>query len=218
MRKVLLLVEGQTEETFVKRVINPYLSSKEIYIEPKIITTKRVKRGPDFKGGVPHYGRVKTQILRLLNDTSAHIVSTMIDYYGLPNDFPGKVNQSGRNAIERVDHLEKQLGKDIDHRKFYPYYSLHEFEALLYCSPRTIAETMINLKAEPELIAIRNAFTSPEEINDNPETAPSKRLKRIFPIYQKPLYGSLISTRIGLDTIRSECPHFNAWLTYIEAP
>jgi hypothetical protein len=217
MKKVLILVEGPTEETFVKRVLNPHLSGIDLYIEPKIITTKLVKRGSNFKGGVPHYSKVKPQIQRLLKDTSAIIVSTMIDYYGLPEDFPGKINLQGRNSQERVINLEKCLSKDIDQSRFLPYYSLHEFEALLYSSPRIIAQTMLKPLTEHTIVSIRNNFNNPEEINDNPETAPSKRLERIYPSYRKPLYGSLISSRIGLAVIRSECPHFNEWLQRIES-
>ncbi len=55
MKKVLILVEGQTEETFVKQVLSPYLNRFDIFIIPTIIVTKRVKIGADFKGGVPEY-------------------------------------------------------------------------------------------------------------------------------------------------------------------
>ena len=69
VRKVLILVEGQTEERFVKDVLQPHLWSREIHPEPKIVTTKVVKVGPQFKGGVSTFRKIETDILRLLGDS-----------------------------------------------------------------------------------------------------------------------------------------------------
>lgn len=216
VKKVLLLVEGQTEETFVKKVLNTHLQHSMIYVEPKIIYTKKVKRGNEFKGGVPEYSKVRKQLLRLLGDTSAHCVSTMIDYYALPQTFPGKQNIKGYTSLEKVEYLENEFNNDINHRNFLPYYSLHEFEALLFSHPSTIASTMLSHASEVTLQSIRNSFSTPEDINDNPLTCPSARLRHIFSNYSKPLFGSIISSRIGLDMIRTECPHFNSWIEAIE--
>ena len=79
MKKVLILVEGQTEETFVKQVLAPYLNRFDIFIIPTIIVTKRVKRGADFKGGVPEYPKVRNEILRLLSGSSATIITNLIE-------------------------------------------------------------------------------------------------------------------------------------------
>ncbi len=60
MRKVLILVEGQTEERFVKDVLQPYLWRVGVHAEPKIATTKRVKFGAHFKGGITDFRRSRT--------------------------------------------------------------------------------------------------------------------------------------------------------------
>ncbi len=52
----------------------------------------------------------------------------------------------------------------------------------------------------------------PEDINDDPSTAPSKRIRHAVPGYQKTLHGPLIAGAIGIDRIRSACPHFRAWI------
>jgi hypothetical protein len=216
LRKILLLVEGQTEETFVKNLPNPHLKAFGKFIEPKIIATKIVKRGDQFKGGVPSYDAVRRLIVRLLNDSSAILVGTFIDYYGLPNSFPGKQTVQGNTPIERVQYLEQKLREDIPDNRFLPYYSLHEFEAILFSRPSEIAKTLTNPAAEQELTRIRQQFPTPEDINDNAQTCPSARIKRLFPRYQKPLFGSLISQRIGLNQIRAECKHFGHWLSTLE--
>ena len=65
--------------------------------------------------------------------------------------------------------------------------------------------------------AIRDAFATPEEINDSPVTHPSKRVEALVPGYEKPLLGALAVLEIGLEAIRAECPHFREWLERLEA-
>jgi len=67
-----------------------------------------------------------------------------------------------------------------------------------------------------KLERIKRSFANPEEINDNPETAPSKRILKIFSGYQKVLHGPTIAKRIGIENIRTECPHFHEWLDWLE--
>ena len=69
---------------------------------------------------------------------------------------------------------------------------------------------------ETEFQKIRDEFETPEEINDSPETAPSKRVEDLVPGYEKPLLGTLAVLEIGLPQIRVECPHFSSWLERLE--
>jgi hypothetical protein len=59
---------------------------------------------------------------------------------------------------------------------------------------------------------------TPEDINNSQETAPSKRLAKIFPYgrYGKVEHGALIAEAIGIETIRAKCPKFDAWITHLE--
>ena len=52
MQKMLVLVEGQTEEKFVKEVLTPHLHNYGKYLIPTIVNTKKVKSGSNFKGGL----------------------------------------------------------------------------------------------------------------------------------------------------------------------
>lgn len=215
MKKVHILVEGQTEEAFVKWVLSPCFENS-LYCIPIIIKTKRVKSGPDFKGGITSYQKVKNDLFRLLNDTSAIMVTTMIDYYGFALKVPYKDLIKGKNCFERVVCLENLFQRDINNRKFAPYLQLHEFESLVFVSPEEIIKALGDGKKEKEILKIKKKFNSTEEINDNPNTIPSERLRNIFPSYDKVLHGSMITRRIGLDTIRKECPHFNQWIEKLE--
>lgn len=217
MRKVLILVEGQTEERFVKDVLQPYLWGVGVHPEPKIATTRRVKRGPDFKGGITEFQKVENDLRRLLQDTNAALVTTMIDYYGLPKDFPGKHNLRASNSLERVRKLEAALEQHFNvGRKFVAYLMIHEFEAFLFSSPATLAEVMNDPSMRKQLEGIRNEFSTPEDINDDPRTTPSARLLKLFPAYRKRLHGPMTTGRIGLDTMRRECAHFNQWVSRLE--
>jgi hypothetical protein len=216
VRKVLILVEGYTEERFIKDVLQPHLWTCEVHAEPKIVTTKRVKVGPQFMGGVSTFHNI--DIKRLLGDSDAVLVTTMFDYYGLPGDFPGKQSLRGRNSFERTKELEAALEQHYNRGpKFLAYLMIHEFEALLFSSPGILAQVMNAPTYEPQLQAIRGQFSTPEEINDDPATTPSARVLNLFPEYRKRLHGTLTTGRIGLDTIRSECLHFHEWLVKLES-
>lgn len=68
-----------------------------------------------------------------------------------------------------------------------------------------------------ELCEILRLAGEPENINDNPETAPSKRLLSLYPSYSKTINGSVIFNKIPLSHIRNKCPHFNEWVTKLES-
>ena len=216
MKKILVLVEGQTEEQFVKNVLSPYFWDKHIFFIPKIAITKLVKSGPHFKGGIVSYGKVKNDIKRLLRDSSAAVVTTMIDYYGFASLVPFKNAVRGRYGFDRVQSLEELFRKDIDDSRFLPYLQLHEFEAMVFVSPETAAETLMKPGKKNEILKIKRKFKSPEDINDNPSLTPSQRLCKIFPDYEKVADGPVIVGKIGLKKIKEECAHFNRWITRLE--
>jgi hypothetical protein len=58
----------------------------------------------------------------------------------------------------------------------------------------------------------------PEEIDESPDTAPSKRIIKHIPDYegQKAQVGPLVAEEIGLTALRLKCPHFNDWITKLE--
>lgn len=107
MRRVLLLVEGQTEEAFVDRVLRPHLAPS-VFPRATMLRTKELPAGRPFKGGVTNFAHMKRDIGHLLNDSDA-VVSTIIDYYGLPDDFPGlQQAKLHPKASVRVTALEQQ--------------------------------------------------------------------------------------------------------------
>lgn len=216
-KKVLVLVEGQTEERFVRGALGRFLAGEDAFLTPIVIKTKRELRGPDHKGGVTSYKQVKRDLLPLLNDTSADIVTTMIDYYAIPSDFPGFAQRPIGTCYERVEFMEEQFKIDVNHTKFIPYLQLHEFEALVFASEDKLPIALVNKDREIRRVAeVNSEFASPEEINENPDSAPSKRLKAIFPEYQKTFHSQLILSQSSIEDLRSKCKHFNSWLLKLE--
>ena len=58
-----------------------------------------------------------------------------------------------------------------------------------------------------------------ELVDNSVETAPSKRIIKALKDkyhYDKPKTGTEITDKIGIDTLRVKCQHFNEWLTKIE--
>lgn len=213
--KIHVLVEGRTEETFVAEVLGPHLQRLGVEPNPVLVTTKRTQSGLTFKGGVSSYQRIRSDLHLLLRDTSARLVTTMLDLYRLPSDFPGRKTTPRGSCYRRVDYLEEKFQADIDHPKFLPYLQLHEFEAMVLASPEHIARFFPDRDPLQGLLKVKRKVNSPEEIND--KTPPSKRIGKLVPEYEKSLHGPLIILEIGLDRIRSECPHFDSWLTKLES-
>lgn len=216
MKRVLILCEGQTEETFVTRLLAPHLAPHGIFAIPKVLVTKKVKSGGEFQGGITSYHQVRRDVQNLLHDTAAVCITTLLDYYGLPADFPGKSTLQGVTPHQRVAYLESAFAHDINRQRFLPYLMLHEFEALLFVDLTAVTDV---LARSVPLTAFGNwqRFATPEEINDGQQTHPAARLKRGLPGYRKPLHGPLAAGRIGLPALRTRCPHFNEWVSQLEA-
>lgn len=217
-KRALILVEGQTEERFVKDVLAPAFFDRELFFHPTILATKRVKAGPNFKGGVTNFHKFHNDAQRLLQSAGGALVTTILDYYRLPLDFPG-MNSRPPNGTphQRVTHVETAIAEHFRApRNFLPFLALHEFEAWLFASPTELPRVMTEPQKQTQFEAIRAGVRTPEEINERPEYAPSKRIEAIFPAYKKTLHGPTTAGRIGLERIRAECPHFDAWMQRLE--
>ncbi|USD98809.1 hypothetical protein CTT30_19135 [Vibrio coralliilyticus] len=215
MIRVKIFVEGQTEETFVTDVLAPHFALQNIFFVPILAQTSR-----GHKGGIVSYGKIKHQIEKLCKSDNDAYVTTLIDFYALPTDFPeirAPELTAKRDLFEKVNHLETAFENDIDQPNFIGNLTLHEYEAYLFCDPTHFGYWLDdNDDAIEKLIAIKDSFASPEHINNSPQTAPSKRILSVMPSYKKTVHGPLIADDIGLDEIRRQCKHFSSWLAKIE--
>jgi hypothetical protein len=213
--RVYLLVEGQTEEAFVRELLVPHFSRTGMYLSPII-----VKTSAGHKGGLFSYAKIKPQLLRLCKQDTQAYVTTLFDLYALPRDFPGRSDADYPTAAsgqKKAAFLEARLASDLNVRNFIPYLMTHEFEALLFSEPNEFKLWTDDEAVFHRLSDIARVHATPEDINDNPHTAPSKRILEIMPGYQKTIHGPLIACGIGLDTLRRACPHFHGWLRQLES-
>jgi hypothetical protein len=144
----------------------------------------------------------------------------MLDFYGLGKGFPGTPLPPNLSNVEKVIHLERAMKEDIiaelpDLRpdvRFLPYLQLHEYKGLLFSDPEAFAKGIYQSHLTPHFQAIRQSFSTPEDIDDSPETAPSKRVLGLCPSYNKLLDGTRAASAVGIEAMRRECPHFRDWV------
>lgn len=210
MTRVHIFCEGQTEDVFVREVLGPHFQRLNVWLNPIIIRT-----GPQGKGGVSSYGKIKWQVENKCKEDSSAWVTTMLDFYGLPTDFPAM--KAMGDSIARAKAVEVAFHNDIAQPNFLAHVVVHEFESLLFSAPNAFAAWFDKADVVAALTEIRHAFDSPEHINEGRETAPSKRILGVCDTYDKVAHGSLIALEIGLDSIRQECPLFDAWVRRLEA-
>lgn len=217
-KRALVLAEGHTEERFIKEVLCDHFCLLGLDLAPTLLITKRVKQGGSFRGGVTSFGKFENDVRRLLGSSGGALVTTLLDYYGLPPDFPGMDSRPTGDPLKRVQHVEAAIKAHFDGRQdFLPYLSLHEFEALLFVSPEELSKALMPPAKAAEFAAVRAGLKTPEDINERPGQAPSQRIAAISPAYRKKFHGPTIAGRIGLDRLRAECPHFHEWLNALEA-
>jgi hypothetical protein len=218
--RVNVIVEGQTEEAFVKEVLAPELGARGVFLTARRLLTGR-SRGRTYRGGVTSYARARNDILQWLRPDAGAYCTTMLDLYALPSDFPGMTTMPSAAApAQKVRHLEDAFAADIESERFLPYYQLHEYEALLFTDVDVLDNALEALDGRtrlPQLAAIAASVRGPEEINDGLETAPSKRILRLCPAYEKVVVGVLVAQQTGIAKIRAACPHFHRWLERLEA-
>lgn len=223
MKRVYVIVEGQTEEAFVKGPLAETMSETNVLLYPIILGVA------GHKGGRTSYSRLRKDLLKQLKQDRTAYCSTMIDFYGLGTGFPGTPIPDHLSHIEKVEHIERAVKQDIcacipdvrpDHRLI-PHITLHEFEALLFSDPDAFAQALRQPNLAPRFHEVRNSFETPEHINDDPVNddpvnAPSKRVMSIYSTYKKVIEGTLAARAVGIEKMRKECQHFRRWLEQLQ--
>ena len=190
-----IVCEGQTEIDFVNVVLNKYFNSKQIKLKPLGLN-----------------GNVSIdRLIDFLCRCNTQIITTLVDYYGFKN------NHDNVNCLENKI-LENFNKKNKNKKILIPYIQMHEFEALLFSDISVIAKQKnANSEQIDELEEIIKEYNDkPEDINNSKDTAPSKRLEKIFKDYKKIIDSKTVSREIGIHNIREKCERFNKWLNEIE--
>lgn len=208
MTRLAIIVEGRTESRFVNAILVDHLRSHGVETTPILIGI-----AAGHRGGNVSVDRLANHLAQVRWSFDA--VTSLVDFYGFR-----------RKADATVDDLEAQIGGAVatkgrsggGPRLVLPYVQKYEFEALLFSDVTPFGE----LREAPDgvvaaLRSVRDRFETPEDIDDGRETAPSKRIRAVMPRFDKARQGHTVAGRIGLPTIRAECPRFDAWVRRLEA-
>ena len=226
MKFVNIIVEGTSEEVFVNDVLVKHFASLGIFVSARKVRTgwDKVNNKP-AKGGISTYAKFRNEIIRWIIADRGRVdtfYTSFIDLYAFPKDSESpytKDLQSIENPYQKVEALESAIATDINHPNFIPYIQLHEFEAFLLASPDRLLGMYPDEQTAIGRLTKEIALMPPEEINESPQTAPSKRIIRYIPDYesQKAQVGPMVAEDIGLTLLRKKCPHFGEWLTKLES-
>ena len=205
MIRLAISVEGRAEEEFVKDFLADHL--RERGVEPTPILFGRARGKSD--GGDVSAERLVREMAHSLRSFDA--VTSLVDFYGFRR-------KGDRTVDELEEDLRQKLGRLWHPKRVFPYVQLHEFEGLLFSDVSVFAGLVEAPDGSVEALQnIRSQFQTPEDINDNENTAPSKRIKKVIPRYDKRVNAPLLAMEISLDKIRTECPRFNDWVTSLES-
>lgn len=214
MKRLDIIVEGQSEREFISQLVAPYLEKcgaiEGYYVSPIVIRTN-----PNNRGGISKYSHLKYEILKSLASSNPDlIVSTLIDYFRLPSHFPHPDNILNLPTdCMRADAIQKCMAEDINDSRFIPYIQVHEFEAFMFASNDGFRYCYGDSdKRTADLYKIVSEFDNPEDINSTPEGAPSKRIISIIGEYDKVTEGNIILLQNGMEVILERCPRFQAWM------
>jgi len=219
MIRLHITTEGQTEQAFVKEVLTPHFGMRNIYSDARcVMTSKDNRHAKIYRGGLLNYSKARADILSWItqDNHSECRFTTMFDLYALPQDFPG-YGEAKKQAdpYQQVQILETALSADIADFRFIPYIQLHEFEALILADPVKLDWEYLEHDKPIQNLMDMAKNQNPELINSDPQTAPSKRIRREIPEYDKVTAVSVVK-KIGLNVLRGKCCHFNEWVTRLE--
>ena len=205
MIRLAISVEGPTEEEFVKQFLADHLRERGVEPTPILLGSARGRSA----GGNVSVERLVLEVAHLFHSFDA--VTSLVDFYGFRR-------KGDRTVDELEEDLRQKLGRLWHPKRVFPYVQRHEFEGLLFSDVSVFAGLVEAPDGSVEALQnIRSQFQTPEDINDNKDTAPSKRIKKIIPRYDKRVNAPLLAVEIGLDKIRTECPRFNDWVTSLES-
>jgi hypothetical protein len=223
---LFIYVEGQEEELFVNRVLRDHLRRFGVIVQKPLLAATSFRIGDEGEadvtvGGVTNYQAVRQDILDQFATGqigAADVLTTLIDLYGLPQNFPGHEEAISQHlaGAEKAARIEEAWKADIGRSNFSPYLQLHEFEALILTRPTVLKDFYPEHAAGIEQLRADCApFHTPEEINERKALSPSHRILDYVPTYRK-IDGFRHLQEIGMAELKAHCPRFKAWVERCE--
>jgi len=221
-KRLILYVEGLTEQIFVDRMLRHHLTGHGVKVERPILAARTPDPdGP--RGGFTNWPAMEADLRDLfMGDADANLrFTTLLDLYAMPPGVPGRPGVFGASSSAgETDAIESEIAAVLCEPRFVPYLQQHEFEALLLSHPPALATIFPGHVAEINSLAADVAgFTTPEDIDHGRNTHPGARIAKAIPEYYdlKASNGFWAAAEIGLDAMRAACPRFHKWLGRWEA-
>jgi hypothetical protein len=106
---VIVVGEGQTEETFVRDVLAPALAAESVFLGPRLVPTS-----PGRRGGALSYPRVLRYLRNTLRQRGDTYVTTFFDLYRLDDAFPGfSESATLQDPLARAALIETRLSEVV---------------------------------------------------------------------------------------------------------
>lgn len=219
--EVVVFAEGPSDELFLKRVVAPALQQSQIFLKPQTLNTSR-----DSAGGAINFDRLCHNVRNTLRQSGSRYLTTFFDLYALDTTMPGVTGvQQFADPQEKARHIEDAihlaLVERLDFRpdRLIPYIQPYELEGLFFSNTEVLSRVVPGWSAAAaSLHQVRQAFASPEHINNGFETKPSARLATLLtPKYRKTTHAPVIGQHLGLSAITTECAHFAQWVTRLQS-
>lgn len=218
MREVIAVVEGATEREFVHGFVAPWLITRGVRIRASVVGK------PGKKGGAKHWEVFLRDVRAFGAQRATWCITMAFDLYGLHRSWPGVAEVAkceGQRATKIIeDAVRHEVGNKIPAvtNRFIPYIQCHEFEALLFADGSAFTQVLgLEETVAKKIDEVRTSSGGCESIDGGADSAPSKRLIALAPAYNKTLHPVPILQKIGLPNVRSQCPHFDAWMAKLEA-
>src|ERR1017187_10033644 len=94
MMRLLIVCEGLTEVEFASQILKPHLEARTEY--GLVVTAPNLR-------GYRTYAEVKRFLKTLLHSKTPELkVTTMIDFFKIPGDYPGRADLPGTNGLKRA--------------------------------------------------------------------------------------------------------------------
>ena len=216
MSRVIAVVEGQTEQGFVREVLAPFLSHKNVYMTAQLVGK------PGHKGGDCRYERAKRDVLALLRQEADTVVTTMFDFYALPDSWPGRAEartaplcRKGRTLWKRPSRtiFAARLARPSTRAASVPTSRCTSSRRCSSRSPRTICAVLRSPESEKE-VQVHSRFLpksrrNQRQLRNRSLKTPSECVRGLSKTASRTAlrHNGLESTRC-----ENECPHFARWV------
>lgn len=212
MRQIAVVVEGPTEQGFIEQVLQQYLGD-DVWLRAIIVTTSRTASGSKHRGG-GRWRNYERELRVLSSQPHWDLITTMVDLYAFPDDGPGCKCSPQHDPVPCARDRSTRIRAALNDPRVQPFITVHEFEALVLAA----ASEAEDFFGDTELTARVRALVQlehdgdAERIDGGRQTAPSKRLKELYPPYAKTRDGVALLQAVGLERALLHAPHASEWV------